>query len=47
MGSQGEGNGPSPRCQAGGDNEGPGMEDEGKGIPHDKVKEEFAEWLTK
>ena len=20
--------------------------DEGKGIPHDKVKEEFAEWLT-
>ena len=21
--------------------------DEGKGIPHDKVKEEFAEWLTR
>jgi len=21
--------------------------DEGKGIPHDKVKEEFAEWLAK
>jgi len=21
--------------------------DEGQGIPHDKVKEEFAEWLTK
>ena len=20
--------------------------DEGKGIPHDKVKQEFAEWLT-
>jgi predicted transcriptional regulator len=20
--------------------------DEGKGIPHDKIKEEFAEWLT-
>lgn len=20
--------------------------DEGKGIPHDRVKEEFAEWLT-
>ena len=20
--------------------------DEGKGVPHDKVKEEFAEWLT-
>ena len=20
--------------------------DEGKGIPHDKVREEFAEWLT-
>ena len=20
--------------------------DDGKGIPHDKVKEEFAEWLT-
>jgi len=21
--------------------------DEGKGVPHEKVKEEFAEWLTK
>jgi predicted transcriptional regulator len=21
--------------------------DQGKGIPHDKVKEEFAEWLTR
>ena len=21
--------------------------DEGKGIPHDRIKEEFAEWLTK
>jgi predicted transcriptional regulator len=21
--------------------------DEGKGIPHDRVREEFAEWLTK
>ena len=21
--------------------------DEGKGVPHDKVREEFAEWLTK
>jgi len=21
--------------------------DEGKGVPHDKVKEEFAEWLTR
>ena len=21
--------------------------DEGKGIPHDRVKEEFAEWLTR
>jgi predicted transcriptional regulator len=21
--------------------------DEGKGIPHEKVKEEFAQWLTK
>ena len=21
--------------------------DEGKGIPHDRVKEEFAKWLTK
>jgi hypothetical protein len=20
--------------------------DEGKGVPHDKIKEEFAEWLT-